>query len=310
MGPSRTRTDGPTGVSLSLTTADIQLRDPFVLPIEEERTYYLFGSTDADIWRGPGTGFDCYRSRDLATWEGPYPAFRPAPDFWAETNFWAPEVHRYRGRYYLLATFKADGVRRGTQVLVADAPIGPFVPHSDGPVTPRDWECLDGTLHVERDGQPWMVFCHEWVQAGDGRVLAMPLSEDLATAAGEPRELFRASQAPWAQPVHSERHGTGHVTDGPFLHRTGTGELLMLWASFVGGRYAQGLARSSSGDVTGPWEHEPDPLYEGDGGHGMVFRRFDGELVLTLHSPNRTPEERAQFIAVREVGGTLEVVGS
>ena len=123
---------------MSLTTADIQLRDPFVLPVEEERTYYLFGSTDADIWRGPGTGFDCYRSSDLTTWEGPYPAFRPGPDFWARTNFWAPEVHRYRGRYYMLATFKADGVRRGTQVLVADAPTGPFEPHSDGPLTPRD----------------------------------------------------------------------------------------------------------------------------------------------------------------------------
>lgn len=293
---------------MSLTTADIQLRDPFVLPVEEERTYYLFGSTDADIWRGPGTGFDCYRSRDLETWEGPYPAFRPAPDFWAETNFWAPEVHRYRGRYYLLATFKADGVRRGTQVLVADAPTGPFTPHSAGPVTPRDWECLDGTLHVGPDGQPWMVFCHEWVQAGDGRVLAMPLTEDLSAAAGEPRELFRASQAPWAQQVHSERHGSGYVTDGPFLHRTAAGELLMLWASFVGGRYAQGLARSTTGDITGPWEHEPQPLYEGDGGHGMVFRRFDGDLVLTLHSPNRTPHERAQFIAVRENAGTLEVV--
>lgn len=208
----------------------------------------------------------------------------------------------------MLATFKADGVRRGTQVLVADAPTGPFEPHSDGPLTPRDWECLDGTLHVDRAGQPWMVFCHEWVQAGDGAVLALPLSEDLSAAAGEPRELFRASQAPWTQPVHSERHGTGHVTDGPFVHRTATGDLLMLWASFTGGRYAQGLARSASGEVTGPWEHEPEPLYEGDGGHGMVFRRFDGDLVLTLHTPNRTPDERAQFIAVREVAGTLEVV--
>lgn len=42
---------------------------------------------------------------------------------------------------------------RGTQILRADKPEGPFVPLSDGPVTPADWECLDGTLYVAADGR-------------------------------------------------------------------------------------------------------------------------------------------------------------
>ena len=29
----------------------------------------------------------------------------------------------------------------------------PFVPLSDGPVTPADWECLDGTLYAAADGR-------------------------------------------------------------------------------------------------------------------------------------------------------------
>ena len=53
----------------------------------------------------------------------------------------------------MFASFKAAGVCRGTQILVADHPKGPFVPHSDGPVTPRDWECLDGTLYVDPGGK-------------------------------------------------------------------------------------------------------------------------------------------------------------
>ncbi|NKF31022.1 family 43 glycosylhydrolase, partial [Pseudomonas sp. BGM005] len=115
-----------------LTLADIRIRDPYLFTDTEKGEYLLFGSTDPDVWNGPGVGFDCYRSTDLETWQGPVAAFRPPVDFWATRNFWAPEVHSYRGRYFLFATFAADGRTRGTQVLVADRPEGPYVEHSDG----------------------------------------------------------------------------------------------------------------------------------------------------------------------------------
>lgn len=288
-----------------LTKADIQIRDPFVLPIEESGLYYLYGSTDKDIWKGKATGFDVYRSKDLENWEGPFPAFRPPADFWSDTNYWAPEVHIYKGRYYMFATFKAEGVCRGTQILVADDPLGPFVPHSDGPVTPRDWECLDGTLYVDKEGKPWMIFCHEWVQIKDGTICAIQLADDLSKAVGDPIKLFAASEAPWVDQLESPRHGPGYVTDGPFMYHSSDGKLYMLWSSFRGGRYAQGLAASESGDVLGPWEQLPEPLYESDGGHGMIFKTFDGRIMLSLHSPNDTPNERAVFIELEEVDGVL-----
>jgi hypothetical protein len=52
--------------------ADIQMRDPYVLPLPKEGRYLLFGTTDKNIWSGPGTGFDCYSSRDLVNWDGPF----------------------------------------------------------------------------------------------------------------------------------------------------------------------------------------------------------------------------------------------
>jgi len=192
-----------------ITQEQIQIRDPYVLTDEKNQCYYLFGSTDKNIWTGQATGFDAYRSADLEHWEGPFPAFRPPEGFWSQTNYWAPEVHVYQGRYYMFATFKADGVCRGTQILVSDHPLGPYMPHSEGPVTPRDWECLDGTLHVDDEGQPWMVFCHEWVQVKDGTICAIPLAQDLSRAVGEPVQLFAASSAPWVEPVNSPRHGSG-----------------------------------------------------------------------------------------------------
>lgn len=292
-----------------LTSADINIRDPFVLPVAAEQQYYLYGTTGTETWTNAASGFDYYTSPDLQRWAGPFPAFRPPADFWSDRNFWAPEVHPYRGRFYLFASFKAEGVCRGTQILAAASPQGLFLPISAGPVTPRSWECLDGTLFVDADDQPWIVFCHEWVQVGDGEICALRLSADLESAQGEPQLLFRASAAPWAQQINSKGR-IGYVTDGPFLHRLSSGNLLLLWSSFGVGGYTVGVARSASGDILGPWEQQPEPLYAGDGGHCMVFRGFDGQLWLALHRPNRTPDERPLFVPLREHGATLAVAGA
>ena len=209
-----------------------------------------------------------------------------------------------RQHYYLFASFKAEGVCRGTQILRAISLREPFEPVSEGPVTPRDWECLDGTLFVDANDQPWIVFCHEWVQVGDGEICALRLSDDLTSAVGQPHLLFRASEAPWAQEINSKGR-IGYVTDGPFLHRLASGELIMLWSSFGAGGYTVGIARSASGDILGPWQQMPEPLYAGDGGHCMVFRTFDGQLWLAFHRPNQTPDERSQFVPLRENESTL-----
>jgi len=295
-----------------LKSRDIPIRDPFVLPDAAAGTYYLFGSTDKNIW-GPGTGFDAYASRDLEEWEGPFPVFRPPEGFFSDTNFWAPEVYAYGGRYYMFATFRRkDNGRLGTAVLTADRPLGPFAPTGPAPVTPEGWSSLDGSLHVDGSGQPWMVFCHEWQQIGDGEVCAVRLTADLTAAAAEPATLFRASEAPWTTPYVSPRYAdtVNYVTDGPFLFRGDSGGLYMLWASFIDGTYALGVARSASGEVLGPWVHQPEALYSRDGGHGMVFRTFDGRLLLTIHAPNRTPDERPLFLAIAERNGRIELIRS
>ena len=287
-----------------LKHTDIHIRDPFVLPLLAEQQYYLYGTTGPECWTDSASGIDYYTSPDLEYWEGPFPAFRPPVGFWADRNFWAPEVHVYRGRYFLFASFKADGVCRGTQILAADSPRGPFLPISEGPVTPRQWECLDGTLFVDAKDQPWMVFCHEWVQAGDGEICALRLSDDLGAALGEPRLLFRASEAPWALEIDSKGR-KGYVTDGPWLQRLASGALIMLWSSFGVGGYTVGMARSESGDILGPWQQVPEPLYAGDGGHCMVFRSFTGQLLLAYHRPNASPDERPHFAPLRETGASV-----
>ncbi len=280
---------------------DINIRDPFVLL--DGGVYYLYGTRGATCW-GLASGFDVYVSRNLESWEGPIPCFENDGTFWANRNYWAPEVYHRQGAYYMFASFKSEGRARGTAILRAESPRGPFVPYSDGCVTPPEWECLDGTLYVSRLGKPYMVFCHEWIQAGDGEICVLPLTDDLRAAAGAPRVLFHASDAPWCRLMHHSSGREGYVTDGPFLWRTEDGTLLCLWASFSQDGYAEAVARSDSGEIDGPFV-QIDPLFLHDGGHGMVFRSLEGTLYLALHSPNAHLQERPVFIPLAEADGTL-----
>lgn len=278
-----------------MKTDEINIRDPFVLV--HGGKYYLYGTRGETCW-GPADGFDVYVGQDLKNWEGPIVCFHNDGSFWADRNYWAPEVHCVNGAFYMFASFKSDSRRRGTAILRALSPLGPFEPWSEGPVTPADWECLDGTFYASPDGTPYMVFCHEWVQAGDGEIHAMKLTKDLRAPAGEPFLLFRASEAPWCRQVHHSSGLDGYVTDGPFLWRKEDGTLLCLWSGFSETGYAQGLAVSDNGDIDGHFTQLP-PLFPEDGGHGMLFRTLEGELLLALHSPNKHLLERPRFIPAR-----------
>ncbi|MBQ1257552.1 MAG: family 43 glycosylhydrolase [Clostridia bacterium] len=283
---------------------EINIRDPYVLVVNGK--YYMYGTRGATCW-GKASGFDVYVSDDLETWSNPIPCFENDGSFWADRNYWAPEVHPYKGKYYMFASFKNETVCRGTAILVSDSPVGPFVPHSDGCVTPREWECLDGTFYVDKSGNPYMVFCHEWVQAGDGEICAVRLSEDLKKAVSKPRLLFRASEPEWVKSLKNAKGEDCYVTDGPFMWRCGNGNLLCLWASFSEGGYTEAVAISDNGEIDGNFRHI-DPIFAKDGGHGMVFKGLDGKMYLTLHSPNTNYEERPHFHEITEDNGTLKRV--
>ena len=102
-----------------MRTEDINLRDPFVLLYNEK--YYMYGSRPEEQY-----GFDVYISDDLENWSEPKCVFEKNADFWGTKDFWAPEVHFYKGKFYMLASFKVDGVCRGTSILVADEPDARF----------------------------------------------------------------------------------------------------------------------------------------------------------------------------------------
>lgn len=292
-----------------LKLSEIRVRDPFILADAATKTYYLYAQCgNRQRNDALGRGVEVYCSRDLAAWSEPELAFeRPRTGFWGGVDIWAPEVHKFGESYFMFVTFPGRKGGRGTQILRASRPEGPFTVAGEAANTPPEQQCLDGTAWVDPDGAHWMIYCHEWTSIRDGAVRAVRMTGDWTARAGEPILLFHASEAPWVRPFNAG--GSEFVTDGPFLHRAGNGKLLMIWSSFrKGGDYAVGVAESESGTVRGPWRHRPDVLYGEDGGHGMILRDFSGNLLLVLHQPNGGNRERAQLLKLSEADGRLTVV--
>jgi len=182
----------------------------------------------------------------------------------------------------------------------------PLLPAAEARYRADIWIRDPFILPVAETQTYYMVFCHEWVQIKDGTMELVQLKDDLSGVVGEPKTLFRASEAKWARPMFFAKDS--YVTDGPFLYRTKTGRLLMIWSSFGEKHtYTVGISYSTTGKVAGPWKQSDEPLLAIDGGHGMIFKTFDGRLVMPIHQPNQGGTIRARLFELEDVGETLHI---
>jgi hypothetical protein len=119
---------------------------------------------------------------------------------------------------------------------------------------------------------------------------------------GEVTTLFCASSCRFVDPLLVDHF----VTDGPFMYRSVAGELFMIWSSFIKGNYAEMVVKFKDGRLCTEFEHLT-PMLDSDGGHGMVFRDLGGALKLTLHQPNKTPQERMRIYDIEDTGERLSL---
>ena len=295
----------------------LRIRDPFILPHDGKYLMYAQANNRSG---SHFHGVEVYTSEDLEWWSQPEPVLTiPDPRI---LRVWAPEVHRFGDSFHLLVTLTYPGSvsrrgdihalgadwpdthARGTWHFRADSPYGPFKAESGTLLTPPEDMALDGTLWHE-DGEPWLVYCHEWVQMVDGLVMARRLDRELRPTSDQPVTLFRASDAPCA-PVAPTK---GKVTDGPFLFRMSTGgSLFMLWSTMdSAGIYVMLAAESPSGSIRGPWQRQ-HVLLHNNAGHGMVFTDQAGDLRIAVHQPNASPAERLHLLRVDTTGTLPRVV--
>ena len=79
---------------------DIRIRDPFIITDKENGCYYMYGTTAlAENTLSAKNTFSVYKTYDLENFEAPKVIFDGTKyGFWADRDFWAPEVHRYGGK--------------------------------------------------------------------------------------------------------------------------------------------------------------------------------------------------------------------
>lgn len=265
----------------------IRLSDPSIIADKNSDMYYMTGS-----------GGILWKSKNLKLWDGPYKVAMTDSTSWmgSDPMIWAAEIHTFKDKFYYFATFtnkdvKIDTVagnvieRRASHVLVSDKPDGPYLPMADETYLPADQPTLDGTFWIDSDGKPYMVYCYEWLQNLNGTIEKIELKPDLSGSVGEGELLFRASDSPWSRGKDNEGNIVPHkVTDGPFLFKTGTNRLGMLWTSWQYDVYVQGVAYSESGNLSGPWIHEKEPITPANFGHGMLFKTLLGKWLMAVHS--------------------------
>ena len=268
---------------------DLYVRDPFVY--KENETYYLLGTFRPIVNEKGKRRLYLYTSEDLVNFEGPYFLFDCDDTFWGEKALWAPELYKYNDKYYIFVTFMGHGLR-GTQILVSDKLLGPYTYLNNESITPKEWDCIDGSLFVE-NGVPYLTFVHSWNETVNGHMDIVELSKDLTKRIGEPKVLFKARDAKWV--TRTREDAKGGVTDGPFVYKKND-TYYMLWSSYRNEIYCTEIA--SSKNLFSGWTHQDEPLLSDDNGHGMIFID-DDKVKLIVHKPNRPKEndfEKLQII--------------
>ncbi len=257
-------------VNYPIKLGDLPFRDICVLPDPVSKKYYMIGFLKS---MPSAQEVACYESKDLINWGNYKTALYNNSEY---KQSWAPELHYYNGSYYLFASLQTyeDGDLRGCYILKSDKPDGPYKKYSDR-ITPKTWQCLDGTLYVDDSGIPYMVYCREWINlpGGNGEMYAVRLTKNLKSTDGDPKLLFKAKD---------NKLSSDGVTDGPWLYKAKNNDLVMIWSKYINGKYTVISARSKDG-IMGNWSQDNTPLFTNDGGHAMIFKDFSGNLKIAFH---------------------------
>jgi len=143
-----------------------RVHDPSTI-VRYKGEYWIFNT---------GNGIPSWHSRDLVTWEeGPH-VFSAPPD-WVRTAvpgqrgaFWAPEITRVNGQYYLYYAVSRFGARTSAIGLATNPTLDPSDPDynwSDKGIVVQSTEAdnynaIDPSIWVDADDRMWMAFGSFW----------------------------------------------------------------------------------------------------------------------------------------------------
>lgn len=296
------------------------MADPFVFK-DDDGTYYLYVT---------GKGFPTFSSKNLVKWSY---CGKAMPSYsWGKSNFWAPEVFKFNGKYYIhySSCEVADGPKR-IGLAVADSPKGPFTDVAAAPFYKHSNKkgCIDSHFFFDEDGSIYMYYS---VAASENpaddttgslkkrsEIWVTSVKSDLSgTVEGTATMLTKPEQA-WE---HDPTAGTYWNEGATVLKHDGTYYLMFSANNYTRGVYSVGYA--TSGSPMGPFvKYGSNPVLAAANsgglvsgpGHNCVVASPDGkELYCVYHSHvNLVEKGSIRMINIDKMGfkgdGTLYVDG-
>lgn len=276
----------------------ILLADPTIFM--DDGVYYLYGTT-GDPKMGKDKGFFVYTSKDLENWQGPMGASGGLAlkkgDAHGDTGFWAPQVFKYNGKFYMAYT-----ANEHIAMATSDSPLGPFTnPEKKDLKAPV--KQIDPFVFIDEDGKKYLY--HVRLTEGN-RIFAAELNDDLESIKLETLTECLSGELTWENTEKSE----WPVTEGPtVLKHKGLYYLIYSANDFRNPDYAVGYAISES--PLGPWKKsESSPIINRNvlgwsgTGHGDLLKDDQGDLQYVLHThfndsivhPRRTAVVKIGFL--------------
>lgn len=281
---------------------DGYVADPFVL--RTEHGYVAYG-TNPLATEGDRV-FEALESPDLRQWTSHGPVL-VRPDAALGSDFWAPEVARRDGAYWMHYSVGQGISGHHIRAARSDSPLGPFVDSGEN-LTPGELFAIDAHPFQDVDGE-WYLFYARDVLTGDrpGTALAVDRMPSPMQLAGEPVDVLLPF-ADW-QLYEAKRHIHGaaydwHTLEGPsVVWRAGR-----YWLTFSGGSWegdGYGVSWASAPHPLGPWTAadatHPRLLETDQGligpGHNSLVVGPDGGDVIVFHAWNHPRTRRELFAA-------------
>ena len=289
----------------------MELRDPFIILDKKNRIYYM-----------TGTGGYVWKSKNLRQWNGPYNILQLDTTMWMGSKpiIEAPEIHEYNKKFYYMATFIRPEIiidkvaghnihRRSCQLFVSDNIEGPYKPIlAERPLLRADQPSSNATFCNDEFGAGYIIYNHEWTQNWNGTVQIIRLTDDFSKQMGEPYVMFTASQNSWSSGVDSLGNKSfSPIMEGPFLFDTEGGELGILFSTYINEESAIGVAYSEKGHgLNGPWHIETEPLLRDNNRHPMMFKDFDGTLVMVVNKDTIINNKQTSVPRIIEMDDQLD----
>ena len=265
----------PVGSVLDTVVIDtMDVKNPFICYERLDDHYYMVAD-----------GGYLWQSKDLYSWVGPYDVLLPDSASWfgKATQITSPEIHRFNGRYYYLATAETPGAaHRSCVVFAADRITGPYrMLNVKNSLLALDEMAAHPTFGIDYMNAAYMIYTRDSGQGQGNAMQIIRFSDDLERRVGEPYEMFTASQCRW---LSGADENLLPVIEAPCLFATDEDGFGILFTTYVDGNKAIGVAYSETEryGYNGPWNVEPQPLLQEGVSSPSIFADYDGTMVLAV----------------------------